>query len=129
MTDAIITHTLAGVEPGSETCGACKKVVIHAERTWECGEFQKSLTNKDMGRYLAPKRCSDCLAAEQRFTDQPPTEPGWYWARLRRTGKWRIVEVTMVFGELRAYSVVGKYGRSLTHFDSWSTRLTMPGGE
>lgn len=128
MTDATITHTLTGVPAGSETCGGCQhRINAH------CSLFDRHITSdfERCGRFYPTVyyRLPDCLAAEQRFTDQPPTEPGWYKARLRRTGKWRIVEVTMVFGELRAYSVVGKYGRSLTHFDSWSTRLTMPGGE
>lgn len=125
MTDTAIIRLDLGIPAGSPMCGECEQFRVNdaPRKLYECFIFGRLERDESRLRHV------DCLAAEQRFSPDPPTEEGWYWARLRRTGKWRIVEVTMVFGELRAYSVVGKYGRSLTHFDSWSTRLTMPGGE
>lgn len=135
MTDAIITHTLAGVPAGSPVCGEChrrKMLLLTTDQHMVqavggyCEEFRNDL---QFNKNKKIKRCPDCLAAEQRFTDKPPTEPGYYLARKTEFKTWIVFKVWRERGGLTVFETGDEWSHPLSDFDLWSDRpIPMPGG-
>lgn len=135
MTNTAHIITDLGIPAGSGYCGECTKV-FYGQRDNEavCGAFQKTIIDfrgrKTFGfiNLSHTRRLPDCLAAEERFTATPPTEPGYYKARLRCTLRWEIVEIFKEHGWRPAVHRIGsETSYPLELFDLWSAEpIAMP---
>lgn len=140
MTDTAIIRLELGIPAGSPVCGGCHNVT-YGVWAWFCGIFDDEngdavrlcKDSSDPDKKNTAMRCAACLAAEQaeqRFSPDPPTEPGWYKAKLMDHGPWEMVLVEGKWnGPWSVYRVGISPAFDLSDFGLWSTKRDMPGGE
>ncbi len=117
MPDTAKIQVDLGIPAGSPVCGRCRfDYPFENGYKWTRGcDLYRETTGGN--------RCPACLAAEQRFTDKPPTETGWYWLSTAGESP-RIAYVREYQGHMCIDNWTVPYGPSV----KWSGPIPMPGG-